>query len=81
MADQAEREAAQERVLRFYHQWADAADERLRRLPGRPEPERFTDRRQALAWLDRERAGLVAAALWAREERFRDTAIRLALCL
>lgn len=30
-----------------------------------------------LTWLDGERAGLVAAVQWAREERFADTAIRL----
>ncbi|CQR61688.1 Regulatory protein AfsR [Streptomyces leeuwenhoekii] len=76
-----EGEAARERVLGFYHRWADAADDRLRWLPGRVEPERFGDRGQALAWLDSERSGLVAAALWAREERYADTAVRLALCL
>ena len=73
-----EGEAARERVLRFYHRWAAAADGRLRWFPGRVEPERFADRGQALAWLDSERAGLVAAALWAREERYADTAVRLA---
>ncbi|MFF5256646.1 tetratricopeptide repeat protein [Streptomyces leeuwenhoekii] len=76
-----EGEAARERVLAFYHRWADAADDRLRWLPGMVEPERFADRGQALAWLDSERSGLVAAALWAREERYADTAVRLALCL
>ena len=76
-----EAEAARERVLRFYYRWADAADDRLRWLPGRPVPERFEDRRQALEWLDAERAALVAAALWVREERFADTARRLAMCL
>ncbi|MFJ8083842.1 ATP-binding protein [Streptomyces sp. NPDC096205] len=73
--------AARERVLRYYRRWADAADQRLRWLPGQAEPERFADRRQALSWLDAERAGLVAAALWAREERFSVTAGQLALCL
>ncbi|KUO04704.1 ATP-binding protein [Streptomyces caeruleatus] len=76
-----EGEAARERVLAFYYRWADAADDRLRWWPGSREPERFADRGQALAWLDSERAGLVAAALWAREERHADTAVRLALCL
>ncbi|AEY91776.1 hypothetical protein SHJG_6509 [Streptomyces hygroscopicus subsp. jinggangensis 5008] len=33
------------------------------------------------AWLDRERAGLVAAVHWAREGKHVDTAMRLALCL
>ncbi|MEU0742408.1 tetratricopeptide repeat protein, partial [Streptomyces sp. NPDC006134] len=76
-----EGEAARERVLGFYDRWATAADDRLRWLPGMVEPERFVDRGQALAWLDSERAGLVAAALWAREERYAGTAVRLALRL
>jgi tetratricopeptide (TPR) repeat protein len=81
VVEQKEEEAARDRVLEFYYQRAVAADARLQWLPGKPEPERFTDRRQALAWLDGERAGLVAAALWAREERYADTAMRLALHL
>ncbi|WP_093906520.1 tetratricopeptide repeat protein [Streptomyces sp. cf386] len=76
-----EGEAARERVLGFYLRWANAAGDRLRWLPGREEPERFGDRGQALAWLDGERAGLVAAVSWGREERFAATAVRLARCL
>jgi tetratricopeptide (TPR) repeat protein len=76
-----EGEAARERVLAFYYRWADAAGGRFRWLPGMVEPERFVDRGQALAWLDSERAGLVAAALWAQEKRYADTAVLLALCL
>ncbi|MGI5378315.1 tetratricopeptide repeat protein [Streptomyces sp. CA-251387] len=76
-----EGEAARERVLGFYYRWADAADDRLRWLPGMAEPERFDDRAQALAWLDGERAGLVAAVGWGREERFAGAAVRLAECL
>ncbi|MEV8538147.1 tetratricopeptide repeat protein [Streptomyces sp. NPDC051572] len=76
-----EGEAARERVLEFYFRWAMAADGRLRWLPGRPEPERFVDRAGALAWLDSERAGLVAAVQWSREERYADTAVRLSVCL
>ena len=72
-----EGEAARERVLEFYYRWADAADGWLRWLPGRPEPELFTDRAGALAWLDSERAGLVAVVQWAREERYAATAVRL----
>ncbi|MFE9606720.1 tetratricopeptide repeat protein [Streptomyces hokutonensis] len=72
-----EGEAARERVLEFYYRWADAADDRLRWLPGRPVPERFGDRAEALAWLDSERAGLVAAVQWAREERYAATAVLL----
>ncbi|WP_345021397.1 tetratricopeptide repeat protein [Streptomyces shaanxiensis] len=76
-----EGEAARERVLDFYYRWADAADDRLRWLPGMQEPRRFEDRGQALAWLDGERAGLVAAVAWGREVRFAGTAVRLAQCL
>ncbi|AZQ40708.1 tetratricopeptide repeat protein [Streptomyces cyaneochromogenes] len=76
-----EGEAARDRVLDFYWRWADAADDRLRWLPGMEEPERFADRGQALAWLDGERAGLVAAVAWGREERFAGSAVRLAQCL
>ncbi|MFE6284443.1 tetratricopeptide repeat protein [Streptomyces sp. NPDC057877] len=70
--------AARERLLEFYDRWADAADDRLRWLPGLPEPERFADRGAALAWLDGERAGLVAAVQWADDERHGRAAVRLA---
>ncbi|MFF5495556.1 tetratricopeptide repeat protein [Streptomyces aquilus] len=76
-----EGEAARERVLGWYVRWADAADDRLRWLPGRRVPERFGDRGEALAWFDGERAGLVAAVGWGREERFAREAVRLAQCL
>ncbi|WP_406332942.1 tetratricopeptide repeat protein [Streptomyces sp. NBC_00203] len=76
-----EGEAARERVLEYYFRWAVAADDRLRWLPGMPEPERFHDRGRALAWLDGERAGLVAAAQWAREERHAEVAVGLSACL
>ncbi|MDV7217632.1 tetratricopeptide repeat protein [Streptomyces prunicolor] len=76
-----EGEGARERLLAFYCRWAGAADGRLRWLPGMQEPERFTDRAGALAWLDSERAGLVAVVQWAREERFAATAVLLSQCL
>lgn len=76
-----EGEVARERMLAFFLWWASAADSRLRWLPEMPEPERFADRAQALAWFDGERAGLVAAAGWAREERFAEMAVLLAECL
>ncbi|WP_234342652.1 tetratricopeptide repeat protein [Streptomyces sp. NRRL B-3648] len=75
------RDAARERVLAHYYRWADAADDRLRWLPGAPEPTSFTSRADALAWLDRERAGLVAAVQWAHQEKFAHTAMRLGECL
>ncbi|MGX9891149.1 tetratricopeptide repeat protein [Streptomyces sp. NPDC002276] len=76
-----EGEAARGRVLEFYLPWAEAADDRLRWLPGMPEPERFADRAKALAWLDSERAALVAAVQWAKEERYADMAVWLSQCL
>jgi tetratricopeptide (TPR) repeat protein/nucleoside phosphorylase len=76
-----EGKAARERLLAFCLRWAEAADDRLRWLPGRPAPEGFADRAQALAWLDEERASLVAAVSWAREEQFAGPAARLAGCL
>ncbi|AZP23549.1 tetratricopeptide repeat protein [Streptomyces aquilus] len=76
-----EGEGARERVLGWFVRWADAADDRLRWLPGMPVPERFGGRGEALAWFDGERAGLVAAVGWGREERFAREAVRLALCL
>jgi len=76
-----EGERARERLLRFYRQWAFAADERLRWLPGLAEPERFEDRAGALAWLDGERAGLMGAVLWAGEQRHARQAVGLAGCL
>ncbi|MGW3653114.1 tetratricopeptide repeat protein [Streptomyces sp. NPDC000878] len=76
-----EGEAARGRVLGFYLAWADAADGWLRWFPGRSVPGRFGGRGEALAWLDGERAGLVAAVGWGERERFADMAWRLAVCL
>ncbi|MEU6669907.1 tetratricopeptide repeat protein [Streptomyces sp. NPDC046727] len=73
-----EGEAARERALEFYVMCASQANARLRWLPGRPEPELFPDRPRALAWLDRERAGLVAAVQWAAEERYARLSVPLA---
>ncbi|MBW8482617.1 ATP-binding protein [Actinomadura parmotrematis] len=53
--------AAVHRLLRHYLKLADAADDHLRALPGSPVPDRFTGRRDALAWLDAERPNLIAA--------------------
>ncbi|WP_371599510.1 tetratricopeptide repeat protein [Streptomyces sp. NBC_00564] len=76
-----EGEAARGRVLAFYYAWADAADDWLRWLPGRPVPGRFGGRGEALGWLDGERAGLVAVVGWAEQERFAGMAVRLSACL
>ncbi|WP_405648645.1 tetratricopeptide repeat protein [Streptomyces sp. NBC_00019] len=74
----AEAEQARLRVLTYYHRLARAADDHLRWLPGRPEPQGLQDRQAALDWLDAERPGLVAAVQWARETRYADRAVRLA---
>ncbi|MFG2327733.1 tetratricopeptide repeat protein [Streptomyces sp. NPDC048568] len=76
-----EGDAARDRVLAFYLRWANAADDRLRWLPGAAEPEWFDDREQALAWMDSERASLVAIVGWGWEERFAHGTLRLAPCL
>ncbi len=74
-------EAATDRLLDHYTGTADAADAHLRALPGDPVPSRFTDRNDALAWLDVERANLVAAvALVATTNRHAHTT-RLAVVL
>ncbi|WP_324609644.1 tetratricopeptide repeat protein [Streptomyces sp. WM6386] len=75
-----EGESARERLLEFYGQTADAADDQLRWLPQRKQG-RFTDRAQALTWLDGERAGLMAAAQWAEDDRHASAAVWLASCL
>ncbi|WP_078973470.1 tetratricopeptide repeat protein [Streptomyces sp. MMG1533] len=76
-----EGEEARERLLEFYRRGADAANARLLWLKGMPVPERFADRGQALAWLDGERAGLVAATQWAGDERHAHAAVALASSL
>jgi tetratricopeptide (TPR) repeat protein len=81
LVDASKAEAARRRVLGFYYQWADAADDHLRWLPGLPVPPLFAGRVEALEWLDAERANLVAAAQWADDDRHATTAINLALCL
>ncbi|MET8579260.1 tetratricopeptide repeat protein [Streptomyces collinus] len=73
-----EGEAARLRVMDFYAWTAFAADSRLRWTPGKSEPERFSTTAQALAWLDAERPGLVAAAMWGVEQPYAESAIVLA---
>ncbi|MEU6553426.1 SAV_2336 N-terminal domain-related protein [Streptomyces sp. NPDC046915] len=76
-----EADAGRERVLRYFLRTADAADDRLRWLPGQFEPALFATQEEALVWLDSERLGLLAAVQWADEERFAPEAVRLAICL
>lgn len=60
-AEPAERQASQRRLLRYYRDGANAADDHLRALPGDAVPDQFSGRAAALAWLDTERPNLVAA--------------------
>ena len=53
----------------YYLDTAAAADNHLRALPGMAVPDEFTGRDSALAWLDAERASLVAAVTMAAEYR------------
>jgi len=59
-ADTDGQERARDRLFGYYLQTALAADRHIRALPGMSVPGSFTDRDMALAWLDAERAGLVA---------------------
>ncbi len=55
------REQAWDRLFAYYMDRVSAADDHLRALPGIDGPDVFTGREAALAWLDSERASLVAA--------------------
>ncbi|MDO0911662.1 tetratricopeptide repeat protein [Streptomyces sp. DT2A-34] len=77
-----EGEAARERILVYYAMLASAANARMEWQSGLEEdPGCFATRAEALAWLDGERAGLVAAVQWAGEERFETAAGALAASL
>jgi hypothetical protein len=64
-ADADGREQARGRLFSYYLDTAGAADTHLRALPGNPVPEAFPGREEALAWLDGERACLIAAVTMA----------------
>ena len=74
-------EQARDRLLSWYLDMADAADAHLRALPGMAVPEEFTGREAALAWLDGERASLVAAVTMAADTGRDQAAMRLPLLL
>ncbi|MEU9107798.1 tetratricopeptide repeat protein [Streptomyces xanthophaeus] len=57
------RDAALRALCMHYQIGAGNAFEHLSALPGRPVPERFRDREDALAWLEAERLNLTAIAL------------------
>jgi tetratricopeptide (TPR) repeat protein len=60
-ADTDERDRARDRLLDHYMRMTEAADDQVRGRPWVAGPERFTSRASALAWLDAERASLIAA--------------------
>ena len=62
-----EREVARDRLLRYYQTATEAADGRLQGRPPIPVPQEFGDRDEALAWLDAERASLLAVTRMAAD--------------
>jgi tetratricopeptide (TPR) repeat protein len=80
-ADTDGREQARDRLLDYYLTMADAADDHLRALPGVPVSSTFTSRAEALAWLDAERANLVAAVQMAADTGRDRAAMRLPILL
>jgi len=75
------REQARDRLLGWYLTTAAAADGHLRALPGGSRPAQFPGREAALAWLDGERASLVAAVSMATDTGRDQAALRLPLVL
>jgi tetratricopeptide (TPR) repeat protein len=75
------REAARDRLLGYYLDTANAAGHHLQALPGTTAPDAFTGRDDALAWLDAERASLIAAVPMAAGSGRDRVAMRLPLSL
>ncbi|WP_333778148.1 tetratricopeptide repeat protein [Streptomyces sp. IBSBF 3136] len=73
------RDAAVARLLDHYLAIAQAADTHLQTTPGWPLPDDFTDRGQALEWLEAERGNLVSAATAAPAHHAAATGLALAL--
>ena len=76
-ADSDGREQAIDRLLAYYVKMAGAADGQLRLLPANKVPAEFAGQREALAWLDAERATLVAAVRLAADTGRDWDALRL----
>ena len=76
-----EREQARDRLLDYYADIALVADAHIRALPGTPVPSGFTNRENALAWLDDERPSLIAAVTMAANTGRDQIALRLPLQL
>ena len=80
-ADADGREQARDRLLGYYLDTAQAAGDHLKALPGMPVPARFTDREDALAWLDAERPSVIAAVSMAASTGRDEVAMRLPIHL
>ncbi len=80
-ADADGREYARDRLLSFYLTTADAAGHWLQALPGGTVPGNFTDKYQALAWLDAQRPSLVAAVKMAADTGRNQVALELPIVL
>lgn len=72
-----ERQHARDRLYDHLLYLADVADDHLRALPGTSVPVQFTDRDEALAWFDAERATLVAVTSMAADYSHDDIAHHL----
>ncbi|MFF7358585.1 tetratricopeptide repeat protein [Streptomyces filipinensis] len=73
------RDAAVVRLLDHYLTTTQAADVHLQTTPGLPLPDEFTDRDQALQWLEAEQSNLVAAATAAPAHHAAATGLAVAL--
>lgn len=77
----AEGTAARARLLAHYGRRTEAADWYVQHLPGSAPSPGFGGREEALSWLDRERTGLISAALWAADPVHARAGLGLALSL
>lgn len=74
-------QAARARLIERYHARAADSHAYLKPVTGQALRSGFADRREALAWLDGERSGLVAAAQWAAEPAHAEAGTQYALSL
>ncbi|MFF9765156.1 tetratricopeptide repeat protein [Streptomyces sp. NPDC014636] len=72
---------ARARLLAQYQRRAEAADWYLQARVGRAPTADFSGRKDALSWLERERTGLIHAALWAADPAHARAGLGLALRL
>lgn len=75
------REQARDRLLSYYTSGAEAAEAHLKTRAGQAAPELFASRDDALAWLDAERASVIAAVSMAAAAGRDQVALRLPLAL